>query len=258
MISRTPYTVGAVAKLANVTVRTLHHYHEAGVLRPTLRTESGYRMYSAADLERLQRILCYRQVGMGIAEIRTLLDAPADDPLAQLRRQHRLLTDRIEQLERMRQAVAKMMEARRMGLQLDPHEMVEVFGGDDPTGYAEEAERRWGETSAWAESQRRTAGYTKADWQRVRAEFDEICRRYAALMAAGAPAGGSEATAVAEAHRQHLERVYYPCTPQMHRGLADLTLTDRRFAAHYERYAAGLAAYVHEAIHANADGQSDE
>ncbi len=252
MAPRSGYTVGAVARLARVTVRALHHYDETGLLRPSGRTPSGYRTYSRADLERLQRILCYRQLGLPLRAIGAFLDAPAADRMDQLARQRQLLGARIEELGRMLETVDKMMEAHRMGLTLDPGEMLEVFGDDDPALHAAEAESRWGTTDAWADSRRRTARYGKPDWLRIRAEWDEICLRYAKAQAAGAVAAGADAVAVAEAHRQYLTRWFYPCSPPMHARLAELYVSDARFADHFDRRAAGLNTYIHDAICANA------
>jgi MerR family transcriptional regulator, thiopeptide resistance regulator len=245
------YSVGEVSRLARVTVRTLHHYDEIGLLRPSGRTASGYRLYAPADLDRLQRVLCYRELGFGLDEIASILDDPAVDPLDHLRRQHALLTGRIEELRRLVAAVEKTMEARKMGIDLDPQELFEVFGAD-PTVHRAEVEERWGGTAALRESSRRTAGYTKVDWQRIVGEQRRIQRDFAGALAAGEPASGAAAMDLAEEHRLHIDRWYYPCGYAMHRGLGAMYVDDERFAASYERLAPGLAAYVRDAIAANA------
>src|SRR5437660_6416646 len=105
------YSVGQVARLAAVSVRTLHHYHEIGLLAPSGQTPAGYRRYSADDLERLQRVLFYRELGFPLEQIVTLLDDPAIDAQAHLRRQHDLLVARIGRLYAMATAVERAMEA---------------------------------------------------------------------------------------------------------------------------------------------------
>lgn len=248
--------VGEVARLAGVTVRTLHHYDEIGLLRPGGRTTAGYRRYDERDLLRLQRVLAYRELGLGLDEIGRLLDAPRDEPddeLVLLRRQHEEITRRIERLRQVLAAVQTTMEARTMGIDLTPQEILEVFGDDDPTRYADEAQERWGGTDAWEQSQRRTRAYTAADWRRMREEQDAVNARLAAAMSAGLPADGVEAMDAAQAHRELITAWFYDCDPQRHRALADLYVSDPRFTATYERVAAGLAQYVHDAVHANAD-----
>jgi MerR family transcriptional regulator, thiopeptide resistance regulator len=247
-----PYEVGAVARLSGVTVRTLHHYDQIGLLRPSDRTPAGYRWYDDRDLDRLQRILFYRELGFDLDRIKQLVDDGDSGGLAHLRAQHRLLRDRIARLERMVGAVEKAMEANTMGISLTPEEKLEVFGDFDPDAYAAEADERWGGTDPYRESQRRAATYTKADWARHKAESEAINARLAAALAAGLPADGPEAMDAVEAHRRFISQWFYSCSPEMHVGLAEMYIADPRFTANYEKVAPGLARYVHDAIVANA------
>jgi DNA-binding transcriptional MerR regulator len=244
--------IGEVAALAGITVRALHHYDRIGLLSPSERTASGYRRYTPADLDRLHRVLVYRELGFSLEEVATLLDDPDADPAAHLRRQHRLLQERIERARAMVVAVEKEMEARQMGISLTPEERFEVFGENDPAQYADEVEERWGDTDAYRESRRRTASYGKDDWLQIKAEGEDVERRFAEAMAAGIPADDARAMDVAEAHRRHIGRWFYDCPPAMHAGLGRMYVEDERFAAHYEQIAPGLAQYVSTAVQANA------
>ena len=247
----TTLTVGAVARLAGVTVRTLHHYDEIDLLHPTGRSEAGYRRYTEDDLERLQQILFYRELEFGLDQIK---DAMADggDAIVHLRRQHRLLQERIERLRRISDAVALAMEAQQMKIKLTAEERLEVFGPFDPDKYAGEAKKRWGDTDAYRESARRSAAYSKDDWLRIKAEGALAIQRLAAAMTAGLPAGSAEAMDAAEAHRRQIDGAFYPCSYEMHAGLAEMYLADPRFTATFEAIVPGLAQYVHGAILANA------
>lgn len=247
------YTVGEVARLAGITVRTLHHYDEVGLLRPSGRTAAGYRLYDRTDLVRLQRILGYRELGVALDKIVAVLDDPDVDPLEHLRQQHALLTDRAGRLHEQLAAIEKTMEAYAMGIQLNPEEMFEVFGDVDPTEHSAEAEQRWGDTDGYRESKRRTSSYTKEDWKQLMAAGEEVEQRLLQAMSGGRPPTSTEAMDAAEAHRRNLDRWFYDCSFAMHRSLADMYLADPRFTAHYDDRAPGLAAYVHDAIHANAD-----
>jgi DNA-binding transcriptional MerR regulator len=246
------HTVGAVARMAGVTVRTLHHYDEISLLSPGGRSQAGYRRYGEEDLERLQRILFYRELGFGLDQIKTLMTDGSADPVAHLRRQHVLLLDRIGRLQRMATAVEKAMEARQMGINLTPEERFEVFGDVDPDEHAAEAEERWGTTDAYAESRRRVASYTKADWLRLKAEGQAATDQLVTAMRAGLPADSPEAMDAAEAHRLQISRWFYDCPHQMHVGLGEMYVADPRFTATYEKVAPGLAQYLHDAIVANA------
>ncbi|WP_060883793.1 MerR family transcriptional regulator [Streptomyces caniscabiei] len=246
------HTVGQVAGFAGVTVRTLHHYEEIGLLVASERTHAGHRRYGDADLDRLQQILFYRELGFPLDEVATLLDDPDADPQAHLRRQHDLLTARIERLRKMAAAVEHAMEARKMGINLTPEERFEVFGDKDPEQYAEEAEQRWGGTEAYAESQRRTATYTKDDWKRMQDEVADWGTRYDALMAAGEEPTGEAAMAMAEEHRRHITTWFYDCPYEMHQGLGEMYVSDERFKAFYDSTRPGLAEHLRDAINANA------
>jgi MerR family transcriptional regulator, thiopeptide resistance regulator len=249
------WTVGELARLAGITVRTLHHYDRIGLVRPSERTAAGYRSYDVHDLDRLHRILVYRELGFPLEEVATLLDDPDADPAAHLRRQHRLLRDRLERTRAMVAAVEKEMEARQMGISLTPEERFEIFGGGFSEEYQAEAEERWGDTDAWAQSQRRTSAYTKEDWLRIKEETDDLQQRFAEAMRAGVAADSAQAMDVAEEHRQHISRWFYDCPPQMHAGLGRMYVEDERFAANYEQLAPGLAQYVSTAVQANAARQ---
>jgi MerR family transcriptional regulator, thiopeptide resistance regulator len=247
-------TVGAVSRLAGVSVRTLHHYHRAGLLRPSGRSTAGYRLYSLGDLKRLQQILFYRALGFTLDEIGQILASPGDDADAHLRRQHRLLRERIARQQDMLAAIEKEMEARKMGIALTPEEQFEVFGTDKVSGeWLAEAEQRWGDTEAWRQSQRRAATYTKQDWLEIRGETFAINQEFLAAMTGGEPADGERAMDVAERHRQHISRWFYDCGYGMHRALGELYLADQRFGRNYEDMAPGLARYVHDAMAANAE-----
>ena len=121
------YTVGQLAALAHVTVRALHHYDEIGLLTPSGRTEAGYRRYNERDLERLQQLLFYRELGFPLDQIATLLDGDTA-PQVHLQTQRQLLTERIARLQAMVSAIDRTMEANRMKQKLKPEERFEVFG----------------------------------------------------------------------------------------------------------------------------------
>ncbi|OKH90401.1 MerR family transcriptional regulator [Streptomyces uncialis] len=247
------YSVGQVARITGVTVRTLHHYDGIGLLTPGGRSHAGHRRYDDADLDRLQQILFYRELGFPLEEVAVLLDDPRADPRAHLRRQHGLLTGRIERLRRMAAAVETAMEAHRMGIRLTPEEKFEVFGDFDPDAHAREAEERWGTTDAYRQSRRRTTAWTKDDWKDATVRFDAIHRRMADLLVAGTAADSGAAADVAEEHRRFISDRYYTCDPAMHAALGEMYVADERFTATYEAIEPGLAVYMRDAMRANAE-----
>lgn len=252
------YTVGEVAALAHVTVRTLHHYDEIGLVRPSARSGSGYRLYDEGDLVRLQHVLGYRQLGFPLGRIAEILDDPDWDEVAGLREQRRLLAERAGHLQHLIAAVDRALEAHAMDIKLTPEERFEVFGDFDPEEYAEEAAERWGETDPYRESARRTRSWSKEQWLEVKAEGDTAMRALADAMTAGVPADDDRAIAAADQHRRHIER-FYPCTRAMHASLLEMQVGDPRFRATWDRYAEGLVDYAHAAAKTAAarDGAGD-
>ncbi len=125
-------SVSELARLSGVTVRTLHHYDEIGLLVPTDRSRAGYRLYDDSDVQRLAQIVAYRATGMSLTDIDTVLSTDGEVRAGHLRRQIELLDERRELLARQRQVLIKALEAMGMGINLDPEEIFEVFGEDDP------------------------------------------------------------------------------------------------------------------------------
>lgn len=253
------HTVGDTARLGGVTVRTLHHYEEIGLLVPSGRSTAGYRLYDAADLDRLTRILYYRELGFPLDEIATLLADAADRTALDehLRRQHRMLTARLARLQAMVASIESERRALTMGYELTPEDKLEIFGADYDASWEGEAEKRWGTTKAWQQSQQRAKGRSKADWQRIKDEGDRWNAEAVAAFRAGEAPDSERATALAETHRGMVSQ-HYDCSYAMHRDLADMYLADPRFTASYEKLAPGLAQWVHDAIHANANLHPDE
>lgn len=131
-------------------------------------------------------------------------------------------------------------------------EITTLFDGFDPSRFEAEARERWGKTDTYRESMRRTAKYTKADWERYKTESEQIMSDAAALFRSGRAADGEEAMAVAERHRLSIDAWFYPCGLEMHAGLAHMYEADPRFSESIDKYAAGLTAWWSSAIRANA------
>ena len=142
-----------------------------------------------------------------------------------------------------------------MGISLTPEEQLELFGSDKLDDYLEEAEQRWGTSDAFAESRRRTATYTKGDWKQIKREADQNIAGFADALEDREPPDGETAKTLAEAHRQQISRWFYDCPYDRHVGLAELYVSDPRFAGHFDEVVPGLSRYVHDAILANASAR---
>lgn len=246
------WTVGETAKLARVSVRTLHHYDEIGLLAPSGRSEAGYRLYSHWDLEQLQQILLFKELGFSLTDITRIMSDPAFDRAGALRAQRRLLAEKARRAADMLATVDLALEAAEKGNAMDEKDMFEVFGDFDPKQYEDEVQQRWGDTEAYKVSMKRTSSYTKEDWKRITAETAAINEDLAALLDEGAAADDARVMDVAERHRLHIDRYFYPCSQEMHVGLGEMYVADPRFAANYEKVRQGLAVFMRDAIKANA------
>lgn len=242
------YGVSALAALAGVTVRTLHHYDEIGLLTPAGRSAAGYRRYDSADVARLQSILFYRELGLSLEAIAAAMSSQSR--LTALEEQRRLLAVEMRRIRVMLDAVEQAIDAEKSGVKMSPEDMFEVFGDFDPAEYSAEAADAW--PDVYEQSRRRTSGYGKEQWQQAVAEGDAIAAKLAALLGAGVAPDTGEAMDAAEEHRQSIDRWFYPCSHNQHCGLADMYLGDARFEKYWEDRHPGLARYVHDAIKANA------
>jgi DNA-binding transcriptional MerR regulator len=234
-------TVGDLAKLTGITVRTLHHYDEIGLVQPSDRSPAGYRLYADDDVLRLQQVLVYKELGLPLDEIAAVLDDPAFSRIDALQRHREALLAKRVRLDRMLASIDASLAIEK-GTVMD---VKSLFDGFD---HAEEAERRWGHTDAYKESARRTKRYGKAEWDAIRRDGDAVFARFAELMAEGAPATDARVREAVVAHRDHITRWFYPCSVEIQRGLAEMFVADVRFTQNIDKVAPGLAQYVHDAI----------
>jgi MerR family transcriptional regulator, thiopeptide resistance regulator len=245
-------TVSEVAALAGVTVRTLHYYDDVGLVVPSGRTEAGYRLYAPDDLERLQLVLFYRELGFALHDIKQLLERPEFDRGEALRTQRELLVSQAQRLNHMITAVDQAIAAHARGETMTDEEMLEVFGAQQRELQAE-AEQRWGDTDAYRESRRRTRHYSRQEWEELKAESEAIMVSVADAYRSGAPADSVEAMDAVEAHRQQITERFYDCSHEMQVQLGEGYVQDPRFTATYEAIEPGLTVWVRDAIRANAD-----
>lgn len=245
-------TVGKVAERYGITVRTLRHYDEVGLVRPSARSAAGYRLYDDADLARLATVVGYRRLGLPLERITRLLDDEGS-VLFHLQQQREAVADRIKELQHLAAALDRAIDIKEETM--TDSDLRDVFGGAFDESWATEAEERWGDTDAWAESRRRTASYTRGNWEEIKTEADATTTALAEALRRGQPATSQAAMDAAETHRAHIDRWFYSLDHDFHRNLGDMYATDPRFTATYDEREPGLAAYVRDAIHANADRQ---
>ncbi|HZL83622.1 MAG TPA: MerR family transcriptional regulator [Candidatus Deferrimicrobium sp.] len=244
------YTIGKVADMAHVSVRTLHYYDAIDLLNPSYETASGYRLYADSDLESLQQILFFRSLGFPLAQIKAIVKSPTFDRREALEAHRTALLERCKAVERLLAAVGCTIEAMDKGETMDTTTMFDAFDEhaleEHRTKYAEEAQRKWGGTNAWAESQRKTSAYTKEDWKRIQQEGAEIREDLAALM--GRSPSDQDVQALVKRFHEYMSTNFYACSLEMLSGLGDMYVSDPRFTATYDKVKPGLALFIRDAI----------
>ncbi len=249
------YKVKEVADMAGVSVRTLHHYDQIGLLKPESVSPAGYRLYTEKDLERLQQILFFKELGFGLQEAKNILDNPGFDRKQALTAHRELLIKKKARLEKIIASVDETIKSIKGGIQMNNQEMFKVFDMSEiekhQAKYAAETRQKYGDTDAYKESMQKAAKYTKDDWSRIMSKSNEIYQRIADSMEKG-PSDPEVQEAVAQ-WRQHITDNFYNCTLEIFRGLGDLYVDDDRFTANIDKVKPGLAKFLREAMHIYCD-----
>ena len=245
------YTVKALADLAGVTPRTLRWYDQTGLLKPLRTTEAGYRLYGPKQLDRLQDILFYRELGLDLASIRTILDDPAFDRQAALQSHLTELKDRRARLDELILTVQRTIDNIKGGTKMTDQEKFEAFKRNAvaamEAAHGAESRQKYGD----AEVDRANAcvlALTQEEYTAWKALGDEILQALTAAVQAGTAPAGPEGQRIAQLHRRWLSYSWEAYTPQAHAGLAELYVSDPRFTAYYDREVPGCAAFLRDAV----------
>ena len=237
------WSIGQAAVRAGVSVRTLRHYDAIGLLEPSEVTQAGYRLYDEAAMAKLEQILFFRELGFPLEEIRDIMDHPAYDARDAMRRQKALLGMQRARIDAM---IVRLDEA----LQGCGAPRPEVFGMKEiekmKAQFAQEVRERWGETSAYAESQVRTGAYGAGDWSAIQAGMDERMAAFAAVRAL-APEDARVQALVAD-WQQDITDHFYSCTDEILEGLGQMYEADERVRQNIDRHGEGTAACMARAI----------
>ena len=240
------YTVGEVAERFSLTVRTLRHWEAQGLLAPTARSWLNYRLYSAEDCARVQRIVIYRATGMKLIDIKSLLDS-GDTAVEHLKRQRERLVAHRRETDAMIEALDILLEDAMNDKALTVEEIGKIMGEADFAAHQSEAEERYGDTADWRESRERTASWQSADWRQNAERFHDIERRMIDAIRDGAAPDSERAAGLVEEHREALSE-FFPVTPAKHYLISRAYITDERFRSHYDAQQEGFAQWLADAI----------
>jgi len=248
MLQYTKFRIRNIAEASGVSIRTLQHYDEIGLLCPGRMKNSGYRLYSKDDLARLQEILFFRELDFSLTEIKTMLESPGYKRDKALAAQKDLLKIKIKRLNMMIRTIDKTISAETGGKEMYNEELFEGLDAETQKEYSLEAKERWGGTDAYKESERKTARYSKEDWARIGAVSGDIYTKIADLMGAGAEPDDERVQEQTKRWYDHITDSYYTCTPEIFRGLGEMYVIDKRFTDNIDKTRPGLAAFLSKAM----------
>lgn len=243
--------VGVAAELLGLSVRTLHHWDEIGLAAPSERTPAGYRLYLPEDLDRLRRIVAYRESGLTLEAIREVLDDAAAEISDTLREQRAQLARRIHDLQQLDERLERMSEAHEHGILLDDDEQRDIFGTDWDPQRSEQARLAWGGSRQWAQFAERSAARSPAQWGVLSEAMSSLQEDLTAAMNRGVEPGSEDAHALVDRHRELFSQ-FFPITRSMQVCLGRMFEADPGFASYYDGIGDGLAGWLRQSIDASA------
>ena len=234
-------TVNEVSKLTGVSVRTLHHYDEIGLLKPTSVTEAGYRLYDAAALERLQHILLFRELQFPLKDIKGILDSPDFDRNRAIEQQIELLTLKKEHLENM---ILYACGIKLLGVKYMDFSAFDTKKMDE---YAAQAKEKWGKTEAYKEFEEKEKNWTEEKEKNLEVAVMTLFAEFGQMKDLD-PADENVQAQVKKLQDYFTEN-FYNCTNQILSGLGRMYAGGGDFTENIDKVGgAGTAEFVHKAI----------
>ena len=237
------YSISEIAKMAGISVRALHYYDEIGLLSPSSLSETGYRYYDSVALEKLQQILFYRELDFSLKQIADIMNAPDYKKEEALIGQRELLCLQRNRLD----GLIALLDVKLKG------ENAMSFKEFDRTQmelakekYAKEVKEKWGNTLAYQQSQEKTKGYTKEDWEETMTKSNEIMDQFAKLVTQRPDALNVQE--LVKNWQAFISKYYYECTDEILAGLGQMYVMDERFRENINKSGEGTAELMSAAI----------
>ncbi|MGL5316687.1 MAG: MerR family transcriptional regulator [Peptostreptococcaceae bacterium] len=250
------YMINEISKLTGVSVRMLHHYDKIGLLVPSQRTDSNYRMYSEEEVARLYQILLFKELEFSLKEIKSILDDEEFDKEEALKVQKKLILEKKNRLEKIIESIDDTIV--NIGGKTMSKKDFKAFSYDEikkhQEQYKEETEQKYGKSDAYKESKEKTSKYSKNDWENIMGDAGAIYEELASLMEKD-PAD-DKVQELVEKWRNHITNNFYNCTIEIFRGLALMYVADERFTKNIDKYGEGLAQFMSDAMNIYCDNHS--
>lgn len=244
------YTVQKLGQLAGISARTLRYYDEIGLLKPTRINSSGYRIYGATEVDRLQQILFYRELGVNLESIKEIMTSPAFDGTQALRDHRDKLLEKRVQLDALINNVDKSIKQTERKISMTDKEKFEGFKqklvDDNEKKYGKEIRKKYGEDTVNA-SNVKIKGMTEETYEKIQKLEEQMFMNLKAGMDTGNPAG-EQAQKAADLHKQWLCFYWDQYSKEAHEGLAEMYVSDERFTAYYDKVQSGATEFLRDAI----------
>ncbi len=239
------YSVRQLARLSGVSVRTLHYYHEIGLLKPAFIKKNGYRSYEEKELILLQQILFFRELDFSLQEIRDIICRPNFQVVTALQDQRQMILLKQKRLSRLIKTIDTTIKHMNQQTSPQDEELYNAFQDTDVKNYQAEVKARWGNTQAYKQSQERTKKMTKSQMQKIKDEGTALTQSIADNMNKGI--ASPEIQHLITQHHASINQ-FYDCSLDMYRNLGKMYIEDPRFSTYYNKFNANLAAFMHQAI----------
>ncbi|QGU95960.1 MerR family transcriptional regulator [Clostridium bovifaecis] len=244
------YTVQKLAKLAGVSTRTLRYYDEIGILKPARINSSGYRIYGEMEVNRLQQILFYRELGVSLDKIKDIVTSPSFDGSKALREHREKLLEKREQLDILIANVDKTIALTEGRIKMSDKEKFEGFKqkmiDDNEKKYGKEIREKYGNDTV-DKSNAKVKNMTQEEYEEVTSLESQVKETLAEAFKTGNPAG-ELAQKAADLHKQWLTYYWSSYSKEAHAGLAQMYVDDERFRAYYDKEQPGIAEFLRDAI----------
>lgn len=247
------YGIRELAEMAGVSMRTLRWYDRLGLLKPARVGENSYRFYTEREVNRLQHILFYREMGLELKTIGEMLDDPSFDRMTALQDHLRMLEQERDRTDRMIACLKRTIEAEERNEDMTAHEKFEAFKRnaveENEKKYGREAREKYGNEAVDASNARmmNMSEDKYNEWQRIDAE---IRSRLETAVRNGLRADSAEGAAIAELHKKWLCFTWAKYTNQAHAGVAEMYIMDERFTRYYDANTPGCAQFLRDAVKA--------
>ncbi|WP_127575432.1 MerR family transcriptional regulator [Paenibacillus barengoltzii] len=244
------YTIQKLGNLAGVSTRTLRYYDEIGLLKPARTNSSGYRIYGRREVDLLQQILFYRELGLSLEDIRSIVTDPGFDGTRALREHRNQLLDKRKQLDALIANVEKTIASHEGRITMQDQEKFEGFKkqliDENERKYGSETREKYGDDKV-EKSNQKLMNMTQEEYAKVTQLENEVKVALAEAMKTGDPAG-ELAQKAADLHKQWLTFYWNEYSKEAHAGLAQMYVDDERFKAYYDKDQPGAAEFLRDAI----------